>query len=379
MTDLATDPTTRRGRSSRAPRPSTAAGTAPAAGTSTAARSSNGAAARHDVAHPPIHPAAAALLAPHPTWVPPTPGLTELATGVVVGTTAALASPLISGPILSAFGGLRDERPPADPSRDAGDPGWFGPDSVAWRVHADISLLVAGLAAFALQSLHPLAMAGVAEHSSFADDFMGRTQRTGQFVQGVVYGSSPEAERRCRTVNLVHTRVVGVAPDGRPYDATDPELLEWVHIAEYLAIAAAHRRFGVRPMTRGELDRYVGEVARVGEGTGVLSPPRSWDEMHTAFERHRPNLAVGEYAAAGLGYLVEPPFIPRAALPVWRLLWAGAVACVPPVARTLLRVPDPTTAQLAGCRALLRTFSSGGGVPPPLRDARLRLGLPETG
>ena len=42
-------------------------------------------------------------------------------------------------------------------------------------------------------------------------------------------------------------------------------------------------------------------------------------------------------------------------------------------------VPDPTVAQLAGCRALLRTFSSGGGVPPPLRDARLRLGLPETG
>jgi uncharacterized protein (DUF2236 family) len=311
--------------------------------------------------------------------VPPGPGLVELGAGIVTGTAAALASPVLSGPLMALFGGVREERQPTDPTIDAGDPGWFGPQSVAWRVHSDISLLVAGIAAFALQSLHPLAMAGVAEHSAFADDFMGRTQRTARFVQGVVYGSSNEAERLCRTVRKVHESVVGVAPDGRPYAANDPELLDWVHVAEYLAIAAANRRFAVNPMTRRELDRYVAEVARVGEGTGVLDPPRSWDELHRSFERHRPRLAVGEYAAAGVAYLDDPPIIPDPAKPLWRALWAGAIASLPPVARRLLRVPDPSTRELVVCRMVLRTIGASGDAPPALLDARARLGLDPRG
>lgn len=323
----------------------------------------------------PISAAAAALLAPDPVWVPPTPGLLELATGVVTGTVAGLASPVIVGPIQGLLGGLRDERPDPDPALDAGDPGWFGPDSVAWRVHADPSLLVAGIAAFTLQALHPLAMAGVAEHSAFSEDFLGRTRRTGQFVQGVVYGSSSEAERLCRIVRRAHRSVVGITPDGRPYDANDPELLDWVHIAEYLAIAAANRRFAVGPMTRVELDRYIAEVARVGEGTGVVDPPRSWDEINRSLERHRPNLAVAEYAAAGVAFLDDPPIIPGPAKPIWRALWAGAIASLPPVARRLLRLPHPSTAELATCRAVLRVLASSGAPPPALVAARARLGL----
>jgi uncharacterized protein (DUF2236 family) len=326
--------------------------------------------------HPPIARAAAELLAPKPVWVPATPTTLELGVGIASGTVAGLASPLLIRPILAALAPLG-----ADPARlepapeDLGDPGWFGPDSVAWRVHADHSLLVAGIAAFALQTLHPLAMAGVAEHSAFSDDFLGRTRRTGEFVQGVVYGSSAEAERLCRMVRKVHTRVVGVAPDGRPYDANDPELLDWVHIAEYLAIAAANRRFAVHPVNRAELDTYVAEVARVGEGTGVADPPRSWDEINASLERHRPNLAVAEYAAAGITFLDDPPILPAAAKPIWNALWTGAVACLPPVARELLRLPMPSPRQLAGTRVVLRTLGALGDTPPRLAAARRRLGL----
>ncbi len=325
----------------------------------------------------PIAPAARALLAPKPVWVPPTPSALELSVGVVSGTAAALASPLLLWPLATALRPLGSDPSTFQPTPDElGDPGWFGPDSVAWRVHADHSLLVAGIAAFTLQALHPLAMAGVAEHSAFSDDFLGRTRRTGEFVQGVVFGSSAEAERLCRMVRKVHERVVGVAPDGRPYAANDPELLDWVHIAEYLAIAAANRRFGVQPMSRDELDTYVAEVARVGEGTGVVAPPRSWVEINESLERHRPNLAVGEYAAAGVSFLDDPPIIPGPAKPIWRALWAGAVACLPPVARELLRLPMPSTLELAGCRVVLRTLGALGDTPPRLAAARTRLTLP---
>ncbi len=324
----------------------------------------------------PVKQAALDLLAPLPVWVPPTPGPLELAAGIVSGTAAALASPLLIRPFGLALRGLATDPAAFAPTADEmGDPGWFGPDSVAWRVHHDPSLLVAGIAAFTLQTLHPLAMAGVAEHSSFSDDFMGRTRRTGEFVQGVVYGSSAEAEKLCRMVRKIHERVVGTAPDGRPYSANDPELLDWVHIAEYLAIAAANRRFGVRPMSSDELDRYVAEVARVGEGTGVVDPPRSWVEINESLERHRPNLAVAEYAAHGVAFLDDPPIIPDLAKPIWRALWAGAIACLPPIARRLLRLDLPSTLELAQCRAVLRTLGSVGDDPPRVTAARVRLGI----
>ena len=324
----------------------------------------------------PIARAARELLAPKPVWVPPTPGAFELTVGIASGTVAALASPLLLKPLTMALGPLGSDPATYQPTpEEMGDPGWFGPESVAWRVHADHSLLVAGIAAFTLQALHPLAMAGVAEHSAFSDDFLGRTRRTGEFVQGVVYGSSAEAERLCRMVRKVHEGVVGVAPDGRPYAANDPELLDWVHIAEYLAIAAANRRFGVHPMSRADLDRYVAEVAQVGEGTGVVSPPRTWLGINESLEHHRPNLAVGEYAAAGVSFLDDPPIIAGRAKPLWQALWAGAVACLPPVARELLRLPMPSTLELARCRVVLRTLGALGDTPPRLAAAHVRLGL----
>lgn len=328
----------------------------------------------------PIARAAQELLAPKPVWIPPTPGAFEITTGIVTGTAAALASPLLFKPLMMALGPLGSDPTSFQPTpEEMGDAGWFGPDSVAWRVHADHSLLIAGIAAFTLQALHPMAMAGVAEHSTFSDDFLGRTRRTGEFVQGVVYGSSTEADRLCRMVRKVHERVVGIAPDGRAYSANDPDLLHWVHISEYMAIAAANRRFGVQPMSERELDRYIEEVAVVGIGTGVVDPPRSWLGINDALERHRPNLAVAEYAAAGVAFLDDPPIIPRPAKPVWRALWSGAVACLPPVARQLLRLPEPSTIELARCRAVLRTLGALGDTPPHLAAARLRMGLDPRG
>ncbi|WP_426574862.1 oxygenase MpaB family protein [Aquihabitans sp. McL0605] len=324
-----------------------------------------------------IHPAAARMWRPEPEWVPATASSAELVGGITGGVFGALAAPVIARPILRAMSAL-GPGPGSRPvdAAEMGDPGWFGPTSVAWRVHSDPSLLVAGIAAFTLQALHPLAMAGVAEHSAFSDDFLGRTRRTAEFVQGVVYGSSARAERLCRMVRKVHEPVVGVAPDGRPYAANDPDLLDWVHIAEYLAIASANRRFSLHPMTRDELDQYIAEVARVGEATGVEHPPRSWAEILEALERHRPNLAVGEYAAAGIGFLNDPPILPAASKPVWRSLWGGARASLPPVAHRLLNLPEPSTAELIGCRATLRLLSNlSSGDGPELSAAKVRLGI----
>ena len=144
-------------------------------------------------------------------WVPPTPSLVETAAGAAAGAWAGLGAPVLVRLVRLGLGPLgvsRDGRlPSSNGSRNANgngngdqaedrDAGWFGPGSITWRVHADTSMLVAGMTAFALQTLHPRAMAGVWDHSSFGGDFFGRTRRTGEFVQGVVYDPSAAAQRR---------------------------------------------------------------------------------------------------------------------------------------------------------------------------------------
>jgi len=310
-------------------------------------------------------------------WIPPTPSLVETAAGAAAGAWAAVGAPVLVRLVRRGLGPLgvsRDGRmPSANGHHGDPDPGWFGPDSVTWRVHADTSMLVAGMTAFALQTLHPRAMAGVWDHSAFGGDFFGRTRRTGEFVQGVVYDPSAAAQRRCEGLRRIHDRVVGHTPDGRPYSAADPDLLEWVHITEYLAIASANRRFAAHPMSRAELDTYVGEVAQVGTAVGVVDPPRSWAELDAALRRHAPALAVGEQAATAIRYLENPPFLPAVARPPWKAVWAGALACLPPLGRTLLRTSEPPLPEVAACRALVRAVGRLLGEPLPLRAARRRL------
>jgi uncharacterized protein (DUF2236 family) len=80
----------------------------------------------------------------------------------------------------------------------ADDLGYFGPNSVTWRVLADPAAGVGGIRALFLQALYPRAMAAVAEHSQFAQDFWARLQRTAQYVTTVTFGTRA-GRRRCRT------------------------------------------------------------------------------------------------------------------------------------------------------------------------------------
>jgi uncharacterized protein (DUF2236 family) len=306
--------------------------------------------------------------------------LVETAAGAAAGAWAAMGAPVLVRLVRRGLGPLGVSRAGQLPAPNGagdhpsdGDLGWFGPDSVTWRVHADSSMLVAGMTAFALQALHPRAMAGVWDHSTFGGDFFGRTRRTGEFVQGVVYEPSAAAEARCTGLRRVHDRVVGHTPDGRPYSAGDPDLLEWVHVTEYLAIASANRRFAAHPMSRAELDTYVAEVARVGSAVGVVDPPRTWAELDAAVRRHAPALGVGEQAATAVRFLENPPFLPAVARPPWRAVWAGTLACLPPLGRTLLRTTEPPLPEVAACRALVRAVGRLLGEPLPLRQARRRL------
>src|SRR5262245_13954995 len=146
---------------------------------------------------------------------------------------------------------------------DAAGPRWFAEGSPIRRVHGDAAMFVAGLRALLLQMLHPLAIAGVAAHSGYRGDPWGRLQRTSEFLAVTTFGAASDAEQAVARVRGVHERVRGVAPDGRPFAASDPHLLTWVHVAEVDSFLTAYQRYGVQPLTPAEAAEYVAQTARV--------------------------------------------------------------------------------------------------------------------
>jgi uncharacterized protein (DUF2236 family) len=241
----------------------------------------------------------------------------------------------------SLFGMVAGPDGPANRSRihDTPGPRWFDEDRPIRRVHADASMFVGGLRALLLQSLHPLAMAGVAEHSDYRGDPWGRLQRTSTFLAVTTFGPAAEAQRAVDRVRGIHRHVSGVAPDGRPYAAGDPHLLEWVHIAEVDSFLLAHQLYGAHPLTQSGRDGYVADTARVAAALGVVDPPRTERELADRIEAFRPELTSTQSAREAARYLLLTPPLPVVARAPYGLLAATSVAMLPAWARMPLRLP----------------------------------------
>ena len=215
---------------------------------------------------------------------------------------------------------------------------WFGLDRPIRVVHADASMFVGGLRALLLQSLHPLAMAGVSQHSDYRHDPWGRLQRTADFLAATTFGPAHEAERTCAIVRAVHERVQGTASDGRRYSATDPHLLEWVHIVELDSFLAAHNRYGETPLLARERDGYVADMARIARELGVVNPPMTVPDLRQRMRDYQPELSGTPEARTAGRFLLVPP-IPLAARPAYAVLSAAAISLLPWWARLSLQLP----------------------------------------
>lgn len=201
-----------------------------------------------------------------------------------------------------ALGGVDFENPP-------GDPGLFGPQSVIWQVHNDFtSMLCGGVSALLLQMLHPLALAGVWDHSNFRADMLGRLRRTSQFVSVTTFGPTAEAERLIAKVKAIHLRVNGVGSDGTPYAASDPDLLTWVHVAESSRFLASHLRHRNPQLSRDSQVRYYREAALIAAAlvmqAGIdLLPP--WAQRQFDFHPGALRRRLVRTGVAGVGKVLR--------------------------------------------------------------------------
>ena len=147
--------------------------------------------------------------------------------------------------------------------------GFYGPDSMMWRINREAVLLGAGPAALLLQIAHPSVARGVAEHSDFESRPFDRLHGTIRTTMDLVFGDGRAAEKAVRRLNAVHATV-----RGEGYRALDPELLLWVQVTLIVTSVRAYQRW-VGPLSPAEKEQFWQEARRVGVRLGIpltLSP-----------------------------------------------------------------------------------------------------------
>lgn len=225
--------------------------------------------------------------------------------------------------------------------------GYYGPDSVTWRVGSEAALMVGGARAILMQLAHPLVAAGVGQHSSYGSDPWGRMYRTLDLGRRMTFGTRGEARAAARIINRLHTHVTGALeatagslPGGTPYRAREPELLLWV-FATLVDTALSLYPLLVGPLSADEEEQYYREGV---EGMRLL----------------------------GMAVEAAPPTVMAFKSYMRDMLEGDVLALTPPaadVARTILNMPAPLA-----LRPLLRPALfvnkqlTIGLLPPTLRD-----------
>ena len=231
-------------------------------------------------------------------------------------------------------------------------PRWFEADSPIARVHGDASMFIGGIRALMLQSLHPAAMQGVADHSGYRGDMWGRLAKVSLYIAFTTFGTEQHALQTIRAVKRAHESVTGTMPDGTPYAASDPHLLGWVHAAETDSFLAAHDAYSHRPLVGAERDEYVAQTAHVARLLGAVDPPTTEAGLRATLAAYEPELRGTPAAREAIRFLVLHPDLPLAARPGYLALVAAAVGLLPARARRRLRLPHvPVASDVVG-RAL---------------------------
>jgi uncharacterized protein (DUF2236 family) len=223
-----------------------------------------------------------------------------------------------------------------------GDRGLFGPESIAWKVHADfISMMIGGISSLILQALHPQALAGVWDHSSFREDLKGRLGRTAFFIAATTYGSTEMAEQIIQKVNQIHTKIKGLDEFGRPYSATDPHLLAWVHLTETRSFMQAFEDYRKEKLSAGEKDLYFLEMKSLGEKMGAMDLPSIYNKTNEAIKAYIPELYFGDRAKSILDLLENFPS-KLAAKPFIKLISRAGYLNLPDWVYPFMHRPAPT-------------------------------------
>jgi uncharacterized protein (DUF2236 family) len=280
------------------------------------------------------------------------------------------SQPDVMEPLARAFVRSVPERP--------ADQGLFGPRSLVWRVHRDRSFPLAGIRSLMVQALHPLAMAGVAQHSTWQQDPFGRVAATSGYILTVTYGDTAAAQRAGSFVRGVHGHVNGTDPvTGLAYRAADPSLLLWIHAAMVDSIVHIVQRYG-RGLDAADADRYVAEMVTFAELVGV--PADAVPASVAALDEYMKSvdlLQATPAARESIALVLDPPWLDQETRELWRDLGQVAIGTLPDWARSMYAFdqPRPESMEREPVRQLIGAMDFAFETLPGVMEARERIEL----
>lgn len=254
------------------------------------------------------------------------------------------------------------------------EPGLYLPTDAPWVVHGDFGTLVGGVRALLMQALHPGSLRGVRQHSRYEQDPLGRLAGTIRWLTVTTFGSHEAVAGEASRVNRMHTRVRGeyetAAGETRPYQAADPDLLLWVHIAFMESFLRAHQNYSRVPIPGGA-DEYVRLWAKSVEPLGLSDVPRSEAELFAAMDAYRPQLTVSPETADVIRWLHRPP-LPLASRPFYALFFQAALASIPAEYRRMIGIRSaPLWLLRPVVTNVLRLMRVAIGPESPIEDAAI--------
>lgn len=210
---------------------------------------------------------------------------------------------------------------------DIPEEGLFGPGSMMWRINRERSVLLGGGTATVLQVAHPAIALGVAQHSDFRRDMMGRLARTLAGVYDIGFGRRPQVEAAAARVAQAHHRVRGDAtPLGikglrARYHAFDSDLQLWVLATLVMTGIDCHEAY-IEPLETEQKETYLREMRLwcTFFGLPLDYGPQTWCDFRSYYAGMITGELLGSHPvcaemARAVVYPVYPWWLRKAAWP----------------------------------------------------------------
>lgn len=249
--------------------------------------------------------------------------------------------------------------------------GLYLPTDEPWKVHRDFGTLVGGIRALLMQALHPGSLAGVAQHSRYETDALGRLSGTIRWLTVTTFASNAAVAKEASRVNRLHDRVSGtyeVNDKAIAYRAADQDLLLWVHLAFTDSFLAAHNQFTNNPVNP---DDYVKQWGRSVEPLGLSTVPTDFAQLRSQMDAFEGVLRCDEQTRKVVGF-IKRVGLPWYARPIYRMLWLAAVASLEPKYRQMLGLDAPGRWVTPVTSRMLRAIRVVIGPESPIEDGALR-------
>jgi uncharacterized protein (DUF2236 family) len=254
------------------------------------------------------------------------------------------------------------------------DAGLFLPTDAPWVVHGDLATLIGGIRALLMQALHLGTLSGVATHSRYESDPLGRLAGTTKWLTVTTFGAQSAIAKEAARVNNMHSSVKGKYENAQgeqvAYQASDPDLLLWVHIAFTDSFLKTHQLYSRKEIPGGP-DEYVRLWSKSVTPLGLEKCPMSAGELESMIrDFYNANLlAANETTFKVIKFLRKPP-LPKMAKIVYAFLFQAAAASIEKEYLQLLKIkPLPLWMIRPLTRGLLFLMAKGIGSESPLESA----------